>query len=355
MYCYSCGKQIRDDSAFCQFCGAKQNNINSVTTNNNGTLVKKNSNGEYDREALKIYLGNILSLECIKARYSRNISDYNYKINNINNNNYYERYLLHSFNKGYRREFYAHFFYNQNGFYVSVLKGGSHIWEEDKNSGYYSGDSFYEPCWKLLPKENPILQYSTVKHWKDYYYGDGIFEKMRRCEIVKDAFISSFNDFAAKAPQIYKQNLEKVNKLTKDKNGISNELATVNKLLRQAYDINIIPSNFRNNIHAIYYLHDFVSTSQESFTTALLHFDLNEIKAKLDKIIAQQETIIIQNAIMMSQNEKMMKQNEEKLLKLSQIEENTSQASQYAQIAANNSEICAWISMANYIERKKYI
>ena len=96
-----------------------------------------------------------------------------------------------------------------------------------------------------------------------------------------------------------------------------------------------------------------MSTSRESFTTALLHRDLNEIKAKLDKIIAQQESIIIQNAVRIAQNEKLSKQNQQQLEHLSRIELNTSQAKQYAQVAANNAEICAWINMAKYIEKHR--
>ena len=40
MYCKHCGKQITDDSTFCQYCGGKQNNIDSFT-----------------RETLKVELG----------------------------------------------------------------------------------------------------------------------------------------------------------------------------------------------------------------------------------------------------------------------------------------------------------
>ena len=91
---------------------------------------------------------------------------------------------------------------------------------------------------------------------------------------------------------------------------------------------------------------------KHTLTTALLHFDLNEIKKKLDKIIAQQEEIIIQQAINNAQNQQLLRQNQQQLEYLSTIESNTSQAAQYAEIAANNAEACAWIGMANYIEMR---
>lgn len=100
----------------------------------------------------------------------------------------------------------------------------------------------------------------------------------------------------------------------------------------------------------MYYLNDFIQTSNESLSTALLHFDLNEIKQKLDTVIEQQEEIIINQAIIQAQNEQMIKQNTNMLNSLASIEGNTHMASQYAEIAANNAEACAWIGVANYIK-----
>ena len=139
--------------------------------------------------------------------------------------------------------------------------------------------------------------------------------------------------------------------MTQTANRISYELDKACNLLQKAYQVNIIPMQFRN-LYTIYYLHEFISTSRESLSAALLHCDLNEIKAKLDKIIAQQQEVIIQQAIIASQNNQLLQQNKLQLERLASIESNTTQAGQYAEIAAVNAETCAWIGLANYIDKR---
>lgn len=131
---------------------------------------------------------------------------------------------------------------------------------------------------------------------------------------------------------------------------VKSEYDKSEELLNNAYSLNIIPKQFRN-IYAIYYLYDFITTSDTSLSTALLHCDLNEIKQKLDTVIKQQQKIIINQAVMVAQNQTIIKQNTEKLHKLASIEQNTERAAQYSQIAANNAEACAWIGIANYIDK----
>ena len=100
-------------------------------------------------------------------------------------------------------------------------------------------------------------------------------------------------------------------------------------------------------------MHDFITTSSESLSSALLHFDLNEIKDKLDKIISQQQEIIIQQYVMYAQNQQILQQNQKHLQVLANIETNTANAALYSEIAANNAEICAWLSAATFLENKK--
>ena len=341
MFCFKCGKQIRDDAVFCQYCGAKQNNTSSISVRQSNTVSSSNSSGELDRDALKIYLGNILSLECIKANYERKTSNLRYNIQQIRDNNYYKKYLLRT--GKYGRKCYTHLKYDGKTFYVAYTSNNGPYLDEYLEKGEY--------LWPCFKGEEDLVWLKKVSQWdRAVNFTDNFIARRMQAEEARDAFLKAFSAFQAEAPGIYQENTRKISNLQYQLNGMSKELETVKKLLKQAYDINIVPSQFRYKIHAIYYLHDFISTSRESFTTALLHLDLDEIKAKLDKIIAQQESIIIQNAVMIAQNEKLAKQNQQQLERLSRIESNTSQAAQYAQIAANNAETCAWISMANYIE-----
>jgi len=354
MFCFKCGKRIRDDAIFCQYCGAKQSEndaVSSVVVSQPSVVRATNNNGELDREALKIYLRDVLSLECIKANYERKIINLrNSILKNSKYNGYLKRYDIRKSSDGFRH-YYAHFFYNGQ-FYFAVYKSGK----------VYADDSVSNPDyfdWCRISNDSSLNYLKKAGSCWEYFedLSSGFFDKWSQREEARDSFFKAYEEFKAQAPGIYKTtvqtNTRNISNWQQQINGMSRELETVKRLLNKAYAINIIPSQFRYKIHAIYYLHDFVSTSRESFTTALLHFDLDEIKAKLDRIIAQQESIIIQNAVRIAQNEKLAKQNQLQLEQLSKIESNTNQAAQYAQIAANNAETCAWISIANYIEARR--
>lgn len=347
MFCYKCGQKIRDDAQFCQFCGAQQKaHVNAIAQANSTHM--STANGELDRDALKIYLGNILSLECLKARYEREINKLKYNINNLNNN-YFKRYILRESKAG-EGKLCVHFLYNGFLHVAWFNRGASYgpYCHEDLH-----GDRWH---WAHIEKGDDILQ--TLKHsyqWYNFEDYDAFFlQKMAQREEARDAFFKAYAEFAEEAPLIYQSNVRN-NKEIADTwqaqiNGMLKELDSITRLLKQAYDVNIIPSQFRYKIYAIYYLHEFVTTSSQSLSTALLHLDLDEIKAKLDEIISQQESIIIQNAVMISQNSKLLRQNQQQLEHLQKIERHSSQAAQYAQISANYAKTCAWISTAEYIE-----
>lgn len=346
MYCFRCGKQIRDDALFCQHCGAKQdsNAIASPVTQS-AQVPMSISSGELNRNALKIYLGNVLSLECIKAKLERKRLELLSLISDIERNNYYKKYPLWKNKDGYAKN-YAHFRFDGQKIYVAC--------DDISYLRPYTSDRLYQDykwCW--FQNDSDVDYFKKANLWE--YATDpssGYFAKKEQERDSINAFVQGYYNFKEESPVIYQKNAKRISVLRQKYEDMLNELNKVNQLLNQAYNVNLIPGTFRNKLYAIYYLYNFVSTSQESFTTALLHCDLDEIKTKLDKIIAQQESVIIQQAIMTAQNEKLLQQNQQQLKYLSSIEQNTEQAAQYSQIAANNAEVCAWISIANYIDTR---
>ncbi len=74
------------------------------------------------------------------------------------------------------------------------------------------------------------------------------------------------------------------------------ELDRVNAALDSAYAINIIPAPFRSTV-AIYYLFDYLSTSRETMSSALLHANLEDIKRRLNQVILNQRKQMVQQAI----------------------------------------------------------
>lgn len=130
--------------------------------------------------------------------------------------------------------------------------------------------------------------------------------------------------------------IDKFNKkLSKTIFELKTDIASTKKLLNQAYSANIIPSQFRN-IQGIYYLYDYLSTSNQSLSDALMQCNLEAIKQKLDEVINLQSKAIVQQA---QANEKLFEQNQRILETAEATMNNTAIAAKYAQISAVNSEL----------------
>jgi len=148
---------------------------------------------------------------------------------------------------------------------------------------------------------------------------------------------------------------------------IENELESAKKIREDLNNINIIPSKFRN-IGCAYFIYDFFSTSNTPLSNVFLHLDLDKIQSQLDTVINNQRDSVLQQAIIISQNEEMIAQNQRLFDELSDmsrtvnhslgninatlnnINENSIETSQWAKIAALNTETCAWISFSKYIK-----
>lgn len=335
MFCSKCGYEINNGAIFCQQCGTKLKTDEGFAT----SLQCNNKNNELNREALKIYLGDVLTLECIKSRFEIRMNEINQEIENIQRNNYYQKFTIYDDNH------YVHLLFDGEKYYVAYMDNGYGGVYLDQ---YLNTDRKYAHYFKWLPLDNDAYLLSSLSEWK--YITDSYFLILLEESIAKKEFYKIFDYFKAQAPICYKENMSTINKLSEEYNGIIEELNKTKELLKKAYGINIIPDSFRNKLYAIYYLHNFINTSNESLTTALLHCDLDEIKSKLDEIIELQREMIIQQAVIAAQNQQMIQQNQMQLNLLSKIESNTNHAAQYAAIAANNAEACAWIGMANYIK-----
>lgn len=360
MFCYKCGKQLPDDALFCQYCGTKQQtSSDALIVNPQFISDTRASNREMDREALKIYLGNVLSLECAIIRYNREFPKVVDRFEQVKNSyHYYKKYYIRTYypnDKSYdfytqtyrQKEYprYVHFSYNGE---IRIARFNDGPLYNRKNLGE---TSYY---WHSISETRDIPFLQKPSSWDNFSDRSDFISIRRTRKEAAETFAKVYEEFKAEAPAAYRDivdaNDKEREKLQKQLDDMPVELANAEKLLEQAYSINIIPSQYRHQIPVLYYLHDFLSTSRESFTTALLHLDLDEIKSKLDRIISQQESMILQNAAMIAQNDSLMKQNQMHLDQLAQIEQNTSQSAQYAHIAANNAAVCAWFSAANYIE-----
>lgn len=354
MFCYKCGKQIQDDAFFCRFCGASQRNENDI----NSPTAQKTSSGDYSTKALRVYFSNLLNLEMIIINLKNGIENLECDIDFLENNNYFQVYdigIVPSWTYIWpAKQKYVYFRFDGNNYYFLAKRNGDYLGISDSCDThvhrYLLAAEDYEnsnASWLQFDGNEKYLS-SLWETGKEALFSSNI--KTVYDSKVKEMVYKYFDDFKKDALVNYQNGVHEINNKKQCLSGTKRELKKATELLQTAYDINIIPTQFRN-VYAVYYLNDFIQTSNESLSTALLHFDLNEIKQKLDTVIKQQEEIIINQAIIQAQNEQMIKQNTNMLNSLASIEGNTRMASQYAQIASNNAEACAWIGLANYIKK----
>ena len=81
MFCYKCGEKLMDGALFCYRCGTR---VPDTEENLAETVADvKKTNKELDNKALKIYLSDILTLECALNKFPSDIKDLEYEISNI--------------------------------------------------------------------------------------------------------------------------------------------------------------------------------------------------------------------------------------------------------------------------------
>lgn len=124
---------------------------------------------------------------------------------------------------------------------------------------------------------------------------------------------------------------------------IQSEKNEINQKLQAAYSANIIPLQFRN-IQGIYYLYDYISTSSQGLSEALMQCNLDAIRQQLNKVIQLQGETIIKQA---QQNAALYEQNQQILEAAQATMNNTAIAAKYAQISAINSEMSLRLQRKN--------
>lgn len=335
MFCQYCGLPINDEARFCGKCGkplaedytgnSNDNEKGIVALNSNNAMTSAKDN--YDREALKVYLGTIRSLEYAKQKLTRDIKNLDFRISRLG----ISKRISEPHTGG---GWFDSFFFTWIFFAAMAGVGGAIIdipvhWFSDSHIVRTIG---YVVAAIIVVGDLIYLAYLFFQHQA---YLDK--EQKRYSRETQEETIR------------VKKEQEEKGRLLPIRQAMYDEYIAANQLLANAYSIDIIPSQFRN-LYAVYYIYDFISTSNESFSNALMHCDLDAIKSKLDAIIANQETIILNQAVIMAQNEGLMQQNKKHMKHLASIEQNQATAIKYSQIAANNAEACAWIAAANYIK-----
>lgn len=128
----------------------------------------------------------------------------------------------------------------------------------------------------------------------------------------------------------------------------------IQALLKQAYNVNVIPGRYRD-VYAIAYLYDYFSCSQETdLSMALNTYVLEQIKDRLDNLIRnQEETILTLYGIMDNQAEmmrKMEKMHQNLSRRLRGIQASTDEQNTYLNMIEANSAVTSYFSAAQYFK-----
>jgi hypothetical protein len=189
------------------------------------------------------------------------------------------------------------------------------------------------------------------------------FCKLKKSNDHNEAEKKRLEQCAALVPQ-QKQTIQtKLNALATYTNGCTAELRNIGNLLQNAYSMNILPSQYRN-LPSIYYIYEYMSTSQASLEDTLIHEHMENgiqrIMDKLDVIIAQnEERILLERRIEANTREtaestqRMLSKQQQMLESMERTEQNTLEAAQAARIAAQYGEINTFFSAATYLERQR--
>jgi|GEM_PF-5845037 len=329
MYCSNCGIQLADNSKFCNNCGTPINNSNIVETRQ--TQLEPT----YNRDVVILHLRDLRFLEIAREKLSKDIDNIDYKINNY----------------GFSKKFYR----------------------PQRSSSGMSSDEFFEMFGPMLGGIGilligwliDMLIYSMFHShfiiiiaaiiasifiiWSviaivDNYSGSTNSRKSYELACKK------YDEDVVNDEKRVQWELQEKERLASIRSQMYDEWQRIDALLKKTYDINIIPSQFRG-LYAVYYLFEFLSTSQETLKEALLHCDLDEIKRKLDIIIQQQEQIILNQELQSAQLDGLRQQNDEMLKYAIETEKNTNMSAKYSQVAATNTEALFYMSVAQYIRQ----
>lgn len=146
---------------------------------------------------------------------------------------------------------------------------------------------------------------------------------------------------------------------------LKEELEKVKTLLQEAYALNILASAYRNVV-SVYYIYEYMSTSQASLEETLIHEHMENgikrIESKLDMIIEQNEELIFSMRQVEANTERTVEQTKEMLSVLQKnlesqqrTEQSTLEATQYAAISANYSKTTAFFAMADYLGKGNHM
>lgn len=389
MYCNQCGQQITDHSKFCSYCGVRVDDhcVNNTTTSVEKPVIMQRKLEQDIRKGMLVYLRDILSMEFSVHKLEQTLNMRKASIFYHDNGFIWKRFRFERPIQGLRNNEFSRPYI---GLYLSYLPkldkyfymfdDGSEPYFTDIDGNKVSDRLFGNPCnsyystLELTPQIRtrlctpPILEkkwfsgeYVLTNKDSTCWSIERVISNREQMEVFTQIqpLIEKFEEWTRNGEKRYQQ--ETLPFLKTEIAGISKELSEAKRILKNLYDMNIIPGKFRN-IGCAHFIYDFFSTSNVPLDNVFLHLDLDKIQSQLETVIKNQSDMILQQAILISQNEEIIAQNEQLFNELcnmnqsvsttlSDIQKSSIETSEWARIASLNAEACAWIGLANYIKK----
>lgn len=159
----------------------------------------------------------------------------------------------------------------------------------------------------------------------------------------RESLINYLASHQAAPDNIVELVIDELNKSIPGGGTIDSDRIRVKMALQKAYEPNLIPAPYRD-VYPIYYLYDYLSTSRESLSDALLHLDLDLIRQRLDTVIATQCVSIVQQAITNAQLAFIQSRFDTLIETAKSIEQNTAAIARYSQISAAHLETIKYLN-----------
>lgn len=317
MYCRNCGFELSESAKFCPQCGENQGI--QIQQTKSKTISATSTCGDMDHDVLVQYLYDVRTLEIAKMKLENKISEHTKRCKELG--------FPQIFTQPDKAPFgslVCAIFCIALAVFLFLVSSSASSSEETSKSGLIL--SIIAGLFSL-----PFFAY--------YFYQKNKYDQ----QYIR------YNNTIANDKKRVEQELEEKNTLETEIVSMQEELCDAEDLLLESYSTNLIPKQYRD-IYAAFYLYDYLSTSNESLSNALLHYNLEELKVKLDEVIRQQSEILLEMAIQSAYLADIQTATQKTLQHAAATEQNTALAAQYAQIAANNAEACAWIGVAQYIK-----
>lgn len=210
-----------------------------------------------------------------------------------------------------------------------------------------------------------VLLHNAIGKWKKSKAINKRWKKKATNEYIakKNEEAKQTNREIARKKQMSKTSIEKIKRQWSEKSSYYNrEWQKVNNVLRDLYNMNLIPiqlrpEEYRGGLSAIIWIYRWMSTGRSSLEDAIKSAQFEDgvrrIEDKIDAVLYEVQNNMRQTRLLDEKLQYQIEQNNTMIETLERTESNSSVAAQYAQLSACYNKANAYFALANYLKDTK--